>query len=127
MEFVLGSFLGDAGNLIKNRCQWVVEGANLASTPEAVSLFQESRIGFGPGKAAGAGGAVVSGFEMSQTSQRLQWREEEIAMQLQKAMKKIHSLCQEHGQNQHGIDYKQGADRAGFLRVANAMLDRGLE
>lgn len=117
----------DAAQLIRNGCQWVVEGANLATVPEAVALFQASNVSFAPGKAAGTGGTVVSGFEMSQTSQRLQWQEDKINSQLQNSMKKIHALCCEHGQEKEGIDYKIGADRAGFLRVANAMVSRGLE
>jgi glutamate dehydrogenase (NADP+) len=116
----------DARTLVKNGCFCIGEGANMAATPAAVEIFRNSPVLFAPGKAASAGAVAVSGFEMSQTSQRLTWEEEEVDRKLKKTMRSIHEQCIEHGNNGGRIDYVKGANVAGFLRVANAMVSRGL-
>jgi glutamate dehydrogenase (NADP+) len=117
----------DAATLIKNGCFLVSEGANMPSTPEAVDLFVEKKILYGPGKAANAGGVATSGLEMSQNSQRLGWSREEVDKKLNQIMVAIHKQCvdaaAEYGQPGN---YVMGANIAGFVKVADAMLDQGL-
>ncbi|MCF8297394.1 MAG: glutamate dehydrogenase, partial [Saprospiraceae bacterium] len=117
----------DAETLVKNGCICVSEGANMPSTPEAVEVFLENKILYGPGKAANAGGVATSGLEMSQNSMKLNWTAEEVDSRLHEIMKKIHSECVEHGTEEDGyVNYPKGANIAGFLKVANAMIDQGV-
>ncbi len=116
----------DAENLVKNGIYVVSEGANMPSTPEAVNIFLDHKILYGPGKAANAGGVATSGLEMSQNSLRLSWTREEVDQRLHGIMKAIHKQCVEHGKNGNFINYVNGANVAGFLKVANAMIDQGL-
>ena len=117
----------DAKSLIENGCKCVSEGANMPCTPEAVDLFHKHKILFGPGKAANAGGVSVSGLEMTQNSQKLNWTREEVDEKLHRIMKDIHEQCVEHGLDPTGyVDYVKGANVAGFLKVANAVLDQGV-
>jgi len=117
----------DAMNLVKNGCKCVAEGANMPSTPEAIEVFHENKILFGPGKAVNAGGVATSGLEMSQNSMKLNWPSEEVDDRLHQIMIKIHDTCVKHGKEEDGyIDYVKGANVAGFLKVANAMLDQGI-
>jgi glutamate dehydrogenase (NADP+) len=115
----------DAEELIENGVKAVAEGANMPCTAEATHLFRE-KVLYGPGKAANAGGVAVSGLEQSQNSIRLSWTREEVDAQLHKIVNTIHSKCVEHGQNGGHIDYMKGANIAGFLRVADAMLASGV-
>ncbi len=118
----------DARALVQNGCKLVGEGANMPSTPEAIAVFQENKILYAPGKASNAGGVATSGLEMSQNSLRMSWTREEVDQKLQNIMKRIHEQCVEFGKNGSGdyIDYVKGANVAGFVRVADAMLDQGL-
>ncbi len=117
----------DARELIKNGCILVAEGANMPSSAGAIELFQEAGVLFGPCKAANAGGVATSGLEMSQNSIRLRWTREEVDGRLQTIMASIHSACAEHGLRADGtIDYVRGANIAGFIKVADAMLDQGV-
>ena len=117
----------DAKKLVANGCICVSEGANMPSTPEAVEEFLNSKILFGPGKAANAGGVSVSGLEMTQNSMKYSWSKEEVDAKLHQIMSDIHSQCVEHGTDVDGfVDYVKGANIAGFLKVANAMLDQGI-
>ena len=117
----------DAKTLIKNGCICVAEGANMPSTPEAVDIFLENKILFGPGKAANAGGVAVSGLERSQNSIRMSWTREEVDSKLQTIMKSIHQACIEASENYGTKDnYVAGANIAGFIKVANAMMDQGV-
>jgi glutamate dehydrogenase (NADP+) len=117
----------DAENLVKNGCICVVEGANMPSTPAAVEIFLENKILFGPGKAANAGGVATSGLEMSQNSMKLGWPSEEVDRRLHQIMIDIHNTCVKHGTEEDGyINYVKGANIAGFLKVANAMIDQGV-
>ncbi len=117
----------DAEALANNGCICVAEGANMPSTPEAVEVFNENKILFGPGKAVNAGGVATSGLEMTQNSMKLNWSREEVDEKLQKIMKDIHDQCVKHGTEEDGhINYAKGANVAGFLKVANAMLDQGV-
>jgi glutamate dehydrogenase (NADP+) len=96
-------------------------------TPEAIEIFQNKNILYGPGKAANAGGVATSGLEMTQNSMKLHWTREEVDEKLHKIMKDIHHACAENGKREDGsIDYVKGANIAGFLKVANAMLDHGV-
>jgi glutamate dehydrogenase (NADP+) len=117
----------DAKTLLKNGCYLVSEGANMPSTPEAVKLFTDKKILYGPGKAANAGGVATSGLEMSQNSMRLSWTREEVDRRLKDIMVSIHDTCfktaEEYG---HPGNLVMGANIAGFTKVANAMLDQGL-
>jgi glutamate dehydrogenase (NADP+) len=117
----------DARTLLDNGCYCVSEGANMPSTPDAVDLFVEKRILYGPGKAANAGGVAVSGLEMSQNSMRLAWTREEVDAKLLDIMRRIHHACvttaEEYGQPGN---YVAGANIAGFVKVADAMIDQGL-
>lgn len=117
----------DAKKLVANGCKLVAEGANMPCTPEAIHHFQENGVLFGPGKAANAGGVAVSGLEMTQNSMRLGWSREEVDTKLQDIMKRIHRMCLETAES-HGMkgNYFAGANIAGFLKVANAMMDQGV-
>ncbi len=117
----------DALNLIKNGCICVAEGANMPSTPEAVEVFLEIKILFGPGKAVNAGGVATSGLEMSQNSLKFNWSAKEVDEKLHEIMCNIHSSCVKYGKQPDGfVNYVKGANIAGFLKVANAMLDQGV-
>ena len=116
----------DAKVLIKNGCYVVSEGANMPSDPDAVNVFLDNGILFGPGKAANAGGVATSGLEMSQNSMRLNWSREEVDSKLHNIMKNIHEACVTHGSNSDGVNYVKGANVAGFIKVADAMLDQGV-
>jgi glutamate dehydrogenase (NADP+) len=117
----------DAEDLVKNGCICVVEGANMPSTPAAVEIFLDNKILFGPGKAANAGGVATSGLEMSQNSMKLGWPSEEVDRRLHQIMIDIHNTCVKHGTEEDGyINYVKGANIAGFLKVANAMIDQGV-
>jgi len=116
----------DAKKLIKNGCICVVEGANMPTRPEAIKVFQQAKILFGPGKAANAGGVATSGLEMSQNSQRLSWSREEVDKKLHDIMIAIHEQCVKYGKEGDYIDYVKGANIAGFVKVADAMLDQGV-
>lgn len=117
----------DAEMLIRNGCYCVSEGANMPSTPEAVNIFLKGKILFGPGKAANAGGVATSGLEMSQNSMRLAWTSEEVDARLHQIMINIHQTCIKYGKEPDGyINYVKGANIAGFIKVANAMLDQGV-
>jgi len=116
----------DAKELINNGCQAITEGANMPTTPEAVELFHASGVLFGPGKAANAGGVAVSGLEMSQNSSFENWTREKVDNRLHNIMISIHSQCKEHGADNSKINYVKGANIAGFIKVADAMLDQGL-
>jgi glutamate dehydrogenase (NADP+) len=117
----------DAKELVKNGCFVVSEGANMPSTPEAIEVFQAKKICYGLGKAANAGGVATSGLEMSQNSLRLSWTREEVDERLLGIMKAIHEQCAEYGRESDAyIDYVKGANIAGFIKVADAMLDQGI-
>lgn len=116
----------DAKKLIENGCFCVAEGANMPSTLPAIEVFREAGILFGPAKAANAGGVSVSGLEMSQNSLRLSWSEGEVDERLHKIMQRIHHSCIEYGTQAGETDYVNGANIAGFVRVADAMLAQGL-
>jgi len=115
----------DAKNLVDNGCICVSEGANMPSVPEAVELFLEKKILFGPGKAANAGGVAVSGLEMTQNSMRLPWTREEVDAKLHRIMKDIHATCEKYGKEDDFINYVKGANIGGFVKVAEAMLAQG--
>ena len=116
----------DAKKLVKNGCICVAEGANMPTRPEAIKVFQQARILFGPGKAANAGGVATSGLEMAQNSQRLSWSREEVDRKLHDIMVAIHEQCVKYGKQGNYIDYVKGANTAGFVKVADAMLDQGV-
>ncbi len=117
----------DAKALVANGCICVGEGANMPSTPEAIEVFHKAKILFSPGKASNAGGVATSGLEMSQNSMKLSWSAEEVDKRLHDIMKSIHEQCVLHGKDKDGfVDYVKGANIAGFLKVANAMLDQGI-
>lgn len=116
----------DAKKLVKNGCICVAEGANMPSTPEAVQVFLEEKILYAPGKASNAGGVATSGLEMSQNSQRLAWSREEVDEKLLQIMINIHGACAKYGKKGRFINYVDGANIAGFVKVADAMLDHGL-
>ncbi|MCX7732057.1 MAG: NADP-specific glutamate dehydrogenase [candidate division WOR-3 bacterium] len=116
----------DAQNLIRNGVYLVAEGANMPSTPEAIDVFLEHKILYGPGKAANAGGVATSGLEMSQNSLRLSWTREEVDRRLQGIMKAIHEQCVIYGKEGNYVNYVRGANIAGFIKVADAMLDQGV-
>ncbi|RPH05162.1 MAG: NADP-specific glutamate dehydrogenase [bacterium TMED144] len=113
----------EARELVKNGCFVVAEGANMPSNAEAVNVFLSKKILFGPGKAANAGGVAVSGLEMSQNSMHLSWTRKEVDTRLKNIMKSIHSSCLEHSTNEN---YVKGANIAGFIKVADSMLDQGV-
>jgi len=116
----------DAKMLLANGCYCVSEGANMPSTPEAVELYIEHKILFGPGKAANAGGVATSGLEMSQNSMRYGWSREEVDAKLHDIMIQIHKTCVKYGQKGDFINYVDGANIGGFVKVAEAMLAQGL-
>ncbi len=116
----------DAKKLIANGCMAVSEGANMPSTPEAVTVFIKNKILFAPGKAANAGGVAVSGLEMSQNSLRLSWTREEVDNRLHQIMKDIHATCVKYGTEGDFVNYVEGANIGGFVKVADAMLAQGL-
>ena len=117
----------DAHTLIDNGCICVSEGANMPSTPEAIHAFQQAKILFAPGKASNAGGVATSGLEMSQNALRMSWTREEVDKKLKDIMEDIHDSCVEYGKNDDGsIDYVRGANIAGFVKVADAMLAQGV-
>jgi len=116
----------DAKMLISNGCLCVSEGANMPSTKEAISVFHKSKILFAPGKASNAGGVATSGLEMTQNSLRYHWSREEVDEKLKEIMLNIHNSCIEYGKQDDGyIDYVKGANIAGFVKVADAMLAQG--
>ncbi len=117
----------DAATLIKHGVICVAEGANMPSTAEAVKLFEHNKVLFAPGKASNAGGVATSGLEMSQNAMRLSWPREEVDARLLEIMKAIHSSCLQYGQRKNGsISYVDGANVAGFVKVADAMLGQGV-
>jgi glutamate dehydrogenase (NADP+) len=117
----------EAKTLVDNGCFCVAEGANMPTTPEAVTVFQNAKILFAPGKASNAGGVATSGLEMSQNSLRLSWSSEEVDERLKGIMKNIHEACVKYGSDANGyVDYVKGANIAGFVKVADAMLGQGV-
>jgi glutamate dehydrogenase (NADP+) len=115
----------DARQLVQNGCYCVSEGANMPSTPEAVDVFLDAKILYGPGKAANAGGVAVSGLEMNQNSGCMRRSREEVDVQLQTIMRSIHENCVKYGQENGFVDYVRGANIAGFVKVADAMVQQG--
>ena len=112
--------------LVANGCIAVSEGANMPSTPEAVETFQEAKILYAPGKASNAGGVSVSGLEMSQNSMKYSWTAEEVDARLHEIMKSIHASCVKYGTMPNGhVNYVKGANVAGFMKVAKAMMEQG--
>lgn len=119
--------LSDAEALVKGGCFCVVEGANMPTVPEAIEVFQSHRLLYSPGKASNAGGVATSGLEMSQNSIRSQWSSEQVDGQLHRIMSDIHAACLKYGTEPDGyVNYVKGANIAGFIKVANAMVDQGL-
>jgi glutamate dehydrogenase (NADP+) len=117
----------EAKELISNGVICVAEGANMPSTPEAIAAFQSANILFSPGKASNAGGVATSGLEMSQNSLRLSWSAEEVDQRLHGIMVSIHEACVKYGKDANGnVDYVKGANVAGFVKVADSMIDQGL-
>ncbi|MAU36112.1 MAG: NADP-specific glutamate dehydrogenase [Flavobacteriales bacterium] len=116
----------DAKILVDNGCVCVSEGANMPTTPEAIEVFQNAKILFAPGKASNAGGVATSGLEMSQNSLRMSWTREEVDSKLKQIMKDIHSSCVKYGKGDNHVDYVKGANIAGFVKVADAILDQGV-
>ncbi len=116
----------EAKTLVKNGCFCVSEGANMPSTPEAIEVYLNAKILFGPGKAANAGGVSTSGLEMTQNSMRLSWTREEVDARLQSIMKNIHETCRKYGTKEDGfINYVDGANIGGFVKVADSMIAQG--
>lgn len=115
----------EAATLLENGCICVSEGANMPSTPEAIEAFHAAKILFAPGKASNAGGVATSGLEMTQNSLRLPWSREEVDAKLLSIMQSIHEQCVEHGKDGDFVDYVRGANVAGFIKVADAMLAQG--
>ena len=116
----------EAKTLVKNGCICVSEGANMPSTPDAVEIFLDNKILYGPGKAANAGGVATSGLEMSQNSLRLSWTREEVDQRLHNIMINIHKTCVQFGKEEDGfINYVKGANIGGFVKVADAMMAQG--
>jgi len=116
----------DATILLKNGCICVGEGANMPCTPEAITQFKQNKILFAPGKASNAGGVAVSGLEMAQNSLRYSWTREEVDNRLQTIMSDIHQSCLKYGEQNGFVDYVKGANIAGFVKVADAMLAQGV-
>ncbi len=116
----------EARILVSNGCMCVSEGANMPSTPGAIAVFQEAKILFAPGKASNAGGVATSGLEMSQNSLRMNWTREEVDTKLKQIMKDIHTSCVAYGTEFNYVDYVKGANIAGFVKVADAMLEQGV-
>ncbi|HIF48459.1 MAG TPA: NADP-specific glutamate dehydrogenase [Cytophagales bacterium] len=118
--------LKDADILIKNGCICISEGANMPCTPEAIGTFKKHKLLYAPGKASNAGGVAVSGLEMAQNSLRYSWSREEVDNKLKDIMKDIHNSCLTHGNENGYINYEKGANIAGFIKVADAMLAQGV-
>ena len=116
----------DAMLLVKNGCICVGEGANMPSTPQAIEVFLTNKVLFAPGKASNAGGVAVSGLEMAQNSLRYSWTREEVDQRLKAIMKDIHNSCVQYGKEKEYINYIKGANIAGFVKVADAMLAQGV-
>jgi glutamate dehydrogenase (NADP+) len=116
----------DAKTLVKNGCIAIGEGANMPTTPEGVEVFQKAKILYAPGKAANAGGVATSGLEMTQNSMRISWSREEVDRKLHDIMIAIHEQCVKYGKEANYINYVNGANIAGFVKVAEAMIDQGL-
>ena len=117
----------DAENLIAGGCRCVAEGANMPSTPEAIAIFQKARILYSPGKASNAGGVATSGLEMTQNSIRQRWTAQEVDEHLHRIMADIHEACLRYGTEENGyVNYVRGANVAGFIKVANAMVEQGV-
>ncbi|MBD3638431.1 MAG: NADP-specific glutamate dehydrogenase [Crocinitomicaceae bacterium] len=116
----------DAKKLVEKGLKLVAEGANMPSTPEAIAIFHEAKIPFSPGKASNAGGVATSGLEMSQNSLRLSWTREEVDERLHNIMKSIHAACVQFGKEGEYINYVKGANIAGFVKVADSMIDQGV-
>jgi len=117
----------EAETLVKNGCMAVSEGANMPTDLDGIKVFKDAGICYAPGKASNAGGVAVSGLEMSQNSERISWEEETLQEQLQSIMKGIHDRCLEYGEKEDGkVDYVKGANIAGFVKVADAMLAYGV-
>jgi glutamate dehydrogenase (NADP+) len=117
----------EAQTLVDQGCICVAEGANMPSTPEAIEVFQKSKILYAPGKASNAGGVATSGLEMSQNSLRLNWSSQEVDQKLHGIMDNIHSACVKYGKDGDGhVDYVKGANVAGFVKIADAMLAQGV-
>ncbi|MBR3285060.1 MAG: NADP-specific glutamate dehydrogenase [Bacteroidales bacterium] len=113
--------------LVKNGCYCVTEGANMPCEPDAIAVFHQAKILYSPGKASNAGGVATSGLEMSQNSIRQKWTSEEVDAQLHRIMSDIHAACVKYGTEEDGyINYVKGANIAGFIKVANAMVDQGV-
>jgi len=116
----------DAQALVNNGCILVGEGANMPCTPEAIEVFHENKVLFSPGKASNAGGVATSGLEMSQNSMRYNWTAEEVDTKLKQIMNDIHEACVTYGKDDSGyVDYVKGANIAGFVKVADAMIAQG--
>jgi len=115
----------NARNLIDNGCILIAEGANMPTTPEAIRRIQNLHLMYAPGKASNAGGVATSGLEMTQNALHASWTAEKVETELKQIMQSIHSQCKEHGQQYNYIDYVKGANLAGFIRVAEAMLAEG--
>jgi glutamate dehydrogenase (NADP+) len=118
--------LNDAKTLVDKGLMLVAEGANMPSTPEAIAIFHDAKISFAPGKASNAGGVATSGLEMSQNSLRLSWTREEVDEKLRNIMTSIHEACVEYGTEGDYVNYVKGANIAGFVKVADSMIDQGL-
>ena len=117
----------DAEMLVKNGCYCIAEGANMPTTPEAIAIIQKARLLYSPGKASNAGGVATSGLEMSQNSMRIKWTAEEVDERLHRIMSDIHAACLKYGTEEDGYVYfVKGANIAGFIKVANAMVEQGL-
>ena len=116
----------DAETLVKNGCICVAEGANMPSEPEAIDVYLKNKILYGPGKAANAGGVAVSGLEMSQNATSIHWSREEVDSKLRSIMSSIHQACETYGEEGDFINYVKGANIAGFIKVADAMIDQGV-
>jgi glutamate dehydrogenase (NADP+) len=116
----------DARMLVRNKCIAVSEGANMPSTPEAISAFQESKLLYGPGKAANAGGVATSGLETSQNSMRINWSRDEVDARLHQIMIDIHEACVKYGrESKEYVNYVNGANISGFIKIADAMIAQG--
>jgi glutamate dehydrogenase/leucine dehydrogenase len=116
----------DAKGLLANGCTCVSEGANMPTTPDGVDIFLEAKILYGPGKAANAGGVAVSGLEMCQNAGVMHWPKEEVDNRLRQIMKSIHENCVKYGKNCESVNYVRGANIAGFVKVADAMVQQGV-
>ena len=116
----------DAKQLAANGCFCVSEGANMPSTPQAIRVFHANNMLYAPGKASNAGGVAVSGLEMAQNSLRYSWTREEVDERLQSIMSDIHDNCVRYGKNGDIVNYEKGANIAGFVKVADAMLAQGV-